>query len=52
MNTFDMLGAKYYEPWIHKKLLKIAKGLNKNSFEVKKETNNANSLVLNGTGRK
>ncbi len=52
MDTFDMLGAKYDEPWTYKKLFKIAKGLNIDSFEVKKETNNANGLVLNGKGRK
>ena len=52
MDTFDMLGAKYDEPWTYQKLCKIAKRLNLDSFEVKKETNNANGLVLNGTGKK
>ncbi|MFL2879717.1 MAG: class I SAM-dependent methyltransferase [Prochlorococcus marinus subsp. pastoris] len=52
MDTFDMLGAKYDEPWTYKKLCKVAKELNIDSFEVKKVTNNANGLVLNGTGKK
>ena len=52
MDTFDMLGAKYDEPWTYKKLFKVAKGLNLDSFEVKEETDNGNGLVLNGKGKK
>ena len=52
MDTFDQLGAKYDEPWTYKKLFKVAKGLNLDSFEIKHETQNGNGLVLNGKARK
>lgn len=49
MDTFDMLGARFDEPWTIRKLNSVARSLNLLSFSVSIKTNNGNGLVLNGS---
>tara|TARA_Y100001978_G_scaffold195422_1_gene203659 strand:- start:348 stop:1307 length:960 start_codon:yes stop_codon:yes gene_type:complete len=52
MDTFDMLGAKYDEPWTIDQLNSVAMSLDLESYEIKTVTNNGNGLVLNGLAKR
>ena len=52
MDTFDMLGAKYDEPWTIDQLKSVAMGLDLENYEVKTVTKNGNGLVLNGLAKR
>ena len=52
MDTFDMLGAKYDEPWTTDQLRSVAMNLNLENYEIKTVTNNGNGLVLNALAKK